>query len=52
MKWVGTAAAPRDAHPAALAVADLVLDADGGRGALRLLADLIEAVAAGNRLGA
>lgn len=38
---VGCAVAPRDAHPAALAAADVVLDADGGRGAVRLLADLI-----------
>jgi len=42
MRFVGCAAAPRDAHQAALDVADIILDADGGRGALRLLADLID----------
>lgn len=42
MRLVGCAVAPRDAHPSALAEADIVLDADGGRGALRLLADMIE----------
>lgn len=41
MAHVGCAAAPRDAHPAALAAARLVLDADGGNGAVRLLADMI-----------
>jgi YrbI family 3-deoxy-D-manno-octulosonate 8-phosphate phosphatase len=41
MAAVGCAVAPRDAHPRALAAAALVLDADGGRGAIRLLADMI-----------
>jgi len=41
MRAAGCGIAPRDAHPEALAVADLVLDADGGRGALRLLSDMI-----------
>lgn len=44
MRHVGMSAAPRDAHPAALAVAGLVLDADGGRGAVRALADAILAL--------
>ncbi|MFC4255546.1 NTP transferase domain-containing protein [Altererythrobacter xixiisoli] len=43
MAHVGTAVAPRDAHPSALAAADIVLDADGGQGAIRLFADLLEA---------
>ncbi|SDA36739.1 acylneuraminate cytidylyltransferase [Sphingomonas sp. NFR15] len=43
MAAVGCAVAPQDAHPRALAAAALVLDADGGRGAIRLLADLLEA---------
>lgn len=43
MAAVGCALAPQDAHPRALAAAALVLDADGGRGAIRLLADLLEA---------
>jgi N-acylneuraminate cytidylyltransferase len=42
MGLVGCAVAPRDAHPRALAAAALVLDADGGRGAIRLLADMLE----------
>lgn len=37
----GCGIAPRDSHPEALAAADLILDADGGRGALRLLSDMI-----------
>ncbi len=41
LRAAGLGVAPRDAHPEALAVADLVLDADGGRGALRLLSDMI-----------
>lgn len=45
MAAVGCAVAPRDAHPDALAAAAIVLDADGGRGALRLLADRIVAAA-------
>lgn len=43
MAAVGCAVAPQDAHPRALAAAALILDADGGRGAIRLLADLLEA---------
>lgn len=41
LRAAGCGIAPRDSHPEALAVADLVLDADGGRGALRLLSDMI-----------
>lgn len=41
LRAAGLGVAPRDAHPEALAAADLVLDADGGRGALRLLSDMI-----------
>lgn len=41
LRAAGCGVVPRDAHPEALAVADLVLDADGGRGALRLLSDMI-----------
>lgn len=41
MAAVGCAVAPADAHPAALAQADLVLTRSGGRGALRELAELI-----------
>lgn len=41
LRAAGCGVAPRDAHPEALAAADLVLDADGGRGALRLLSDMI-----------
>lgn len=41
LRAAGCGVAPRDSHPEALAAADLVLDADGGRGALRLLSDLI-----------
>jgi len=41
MRHVAFAVAPRDAHPAARDAADMVLDADGGRGALRELAELI-----------
>ncbi|QIG79547.1 acylneuraminate cytidylyltransferase [Sphingosinithalassobacter tenebrarum] len=48
MTFVGTAVAPRDAHRSALDAADIVLDADGGRGAIRLLADMIEAKQAGD----
>lgn len=39
MAAVGCAVAPRDAHPQALGAAHLVLDAEGGRGAIRELAD-------------
>jgi len=38
---VGCAVAPADAHPAALAVASIVLSSEGGRGAIRELADMI-----------
>jgi len=41
MAAAGCAAAPADAHPAALAQADLVLTSCGGQGALRELADMI-----------
>lgn len=41
MAIAGCSVAPADAHPAALAQADLVLAAAGGKGALRELADLI-----------
>ncbi len=41
LRAAGCGVAPRDSHPEALAAADLVLDADGGRGALRLLSDMI-----------
>ncbi len=43
MALVGCAIAPRDAHHNALAAATIVLDADGGRGALRMLADIVVA---------
>lgn len=41
LRAAGCGVAPRDAHPEALAAADLILDADGGKGALRLLSDMI-----------
>ena len=41
MRMVGCAVAPVDAHPAALAEADLVLSKPGGHGAVRELCDLI-----------
>lgn len=41
LRAAGCGVAPRDSHPDALAAADLILDADGGRGALRLLSDMI-----------
>lgn len=41
LRAAGCGVSPRDSHPEALAAADLVLDADGGRGALRLLSDMI-----------
>ncbi len=41
LRAAGCGVAPRDSHPEALAAADLILDADGGRGALRLLSDMI-----------
>jgi YrbI family 3-deoxy-D-manno-octulosonate 8-phosphate phosphatase len=41
MRHVGFAVAVADAHPSALAVADLVLRRPGGRGAIRELADLL-----------
>jgi YrbI family 3-deoxy-D-manno-octulosonate 8-phosphate phosphatase len=37
----GCAVVPADAHPSARAVADMVLTRDGGRGAVRELADLV-----------
>lgn len=39
LRAVGCAVAPRDAHPSVLDVADVVLDADGGFGAVRALAE-------------
>lgn len=39
MHFVGVAIAPSDAHPSALAVADLVTRKPGGRGAIREVAD-------------
>ena len=41
MELVGCAVAPADAHPSILAIADFVLKAPGGRGAIRELSDLI-----------
>lgn len=41
MQVVGCAAAPADAHSQVLAVADLVLEAEGGQGALRELSEMI-----------
>lgn len=41
MARVGCAAAPRDARPRALAAADFIIDADGGRGAIRSLSELL-----------
>ena len=41
LRAVGLAVAPADAHPAAKAVANLILSNRGGRGAIRELADLI-----------
>ena len=41
MAAAGCAAAPADAHPSARAAADIVLTAEGGRGAIRELADLL-----------
>jgi len=41
MRHVGCAVAPADAHPSARGAADIVLEADGGRGAIRELADMI-----------
>jgi len=39
MNFVGVAIAPSDAHPSALAVADIVTKKPGGRGAIREVAD-------------
>lgn len=47
---VGCAVAPCDAHPAALDAAAVILDADGGRGAIRLLSDIILARNMASRL--
>lgn len=41
LRFVGCGAVPADAHPEAAAAADLILNAAGGRGALRELAELI-----------
>ncbi|WP_374157609.1 cytidylyltransferase domain-containing protein [Mycobacterium sp. G7A2] len=41
MAAAGVSVAPSDAHPAALAAASIVLRAQGGRGAVRELADMI-----------
>lgn len=41
MAAVGCAIAPADAHPSALAAADITLTRPGGRGALRELADML-----------
>ena len=41
MAAVGCAVAPADAHPAALAVASIVLRSEGGKGAIRELADMV-----------
>lgn len=41
MRRVGCAVAPRDAHPAALRAARIVLDRPGGQGAVRELCDLL-----------
>lgn len=41
MTAVGCAVAPRDAHPAAIDAADLVLTARGGRGAIRELTEVL-----------
>lgn len=41
MSVIGLAAAPRDAHPAALSAADWVLNSVGGRGAAREVSDAV-----------
>jgi YrbI family 3-deoxy-D-manno-octulosonate 8-phosphate phosphatase len=41
MTAVGCAVAPRDAHPAAIDAADLILAARGGRGAIRELTEIL-----------
>jgi N-acylneuraminate cytidylyltransferase len=41
MRAAGTAIAPADAHPSALEVADIVLTASGGYGAVREISDSI-----------
>ena len=41
LKAAGCGVVVADAHPSAKAVADLILSAPGGRGALRELSDLI-----------
>ncbi|MCS6831404.1 MAG: HAD hydrolase family protein, partial [bacterium] len=41
MRAAGCAVAPADAHPQVLAVADVVLEAKGGQGALRELSEMI-----------
>lgn len=41
LKWVGCAVAVRDSHPEVLSVAHIVLDNDGGKGAVRELCEMI-----------
>ena len=41
MAACGLAFCPADAHPDALAVADIVLEASGGKGALREMSDYL-----------
>ncbi len=50
MRMAGAMACPRDAHPEVRAVADLVLNVDGGRGAFRELADILAADVTEDRL--
>ena len=45
MEAVGVAIAPADAHKSALSVANIVLSASGGQGAVREVADMIIEVA-------
>lgn len=41
LTWVGCAVAVRDSHPEVLSVAHIVLDNDGGKGAVRELCEMI-----------
>ena len=41
LKAAGIGVVPADAHPSALAAADVILSCSGGQGAIRELADLI-----------
>jgi YrbI family 3-deoxy-D-manno-octulosonate 8-phosphate phosphatase len=41
LKWVGCAVAVGDSHPEVLSVAHIVLDNDGGKGAIRELCEMI-----------